>query len=169
MTAVLKLYEISDAMQAIAEALIENGGDTITPELAGQLDAIEGEFEQKVERCVLYIRNLEATAEAAKQEAQRLTVLATSRTNAADSLKRYVKGEMERTEHLKVETPLIVARVQKNSAPSVAYTGSLDTLPTEYVRITRSLDSRAVIAALKAGAALPEGVAVETGTHLRIR
>lgn len=168
MTATLKLYEISDKMQAVADALVENGGE-VTPDIAAQLAELEGEFEQKVERCVLYVRNLEMTADAAKQEADRLGLLASSRSAAADSLKQYVKAEMERVGKGRVETALVVARIQKNSTPSVTFTGEIGTLPLAYVRITKSLDARSVLEASKAGVPLPDGVKVEQGTHLRVR
>src|SRR3990167_9709297 len=78
MTATLKLYELADVYEGIAEALIENGGE-LTPDLAAQLDAIEGAFEAKVERVALSVRNLVATADAADAEAARLAALAPTR------------------------------------------------------------------------------------------
>lgn len=166
--ATLKLWEVGDQLQEVAEALVENGGE-LTPELAAKLEEIEGAFEQKVERCVLYIRNLEATAQAAKDEAGRLALLASGRQKAADGLKAYVKQELERAKRPKVETDLIVARIQKNSTPSVTCTVDVGALPLNYVRITKSLDARAVLEAWKAQTPLPEGVSVEVGTHLRVR
>lgn len=169
MTATLTLHAIGDELQAIAEALVENGGD-LTPELAAQLAAIEGAFTSKVERVLLYARNLEATAEAAKQEAVRITALSTSREKAAARLREYVKTEMERADVAKVETPLIVARIQQNSRPSISWTLPIEELDKRFVKITYALDGTKAYEAWKANStALPEGFVVERGTHLRVR
>jgi len=140
MTATLKLYELADAYERIAEALIENGGE-LTAELAVDLDAIEGAFEAKVERVALYVRNLLATADAADAEAARLAVLARSRRQAADGLKGYLMAQLDRVEKPKVETPLIVVRIQKNSRPSIQWPDTLP-IPEGYQRVTVSLDGQ---------------------------
>lgn len=169
MTATLTLYELGDQLQTVADTLVENGGE-LTPELAEQLAALEGAFEAKVERVLLYAKNLEGTAAAAKLEAARLSDLASGRANAADRLREYVKGEMERAKIDKVETLLIVARIQQNGRPSIRWTLPPDTLPVEFKKTTVTLDGDAAYKAWKADpAVLPEGFAVERGTHLRVR
>lgn len=167
MTATLRLYEISDALQAIGDTLVENGGE-LTPELTAQLDGLEGAFDAKVERIVLYIRNLETTSDAATQEAKRLAGLASTRAAAAARLRDYVKREMERTDHKKVETGLIVARIQKNGRPSVHFTGDAATLPVGYQRTVVELNRETAIENWRAGVPLPPGLTVEQGSHLRL-
>ena len=161
----LRLYELADAYERIAEALIENGGE-LTAELAVDLDAIEGAFEAKVERVALYVRNLLATADAADAEAARLAVLARSRRQAADGLKGYLMAQLDRVEKPKVETPLIVVRIQKNSRPSIQWPDTLP-IPEGYQRVTVSLDGQKAYSDWKAGT-LPSGFVVEQGRHLRI-
>lgn len=163
----LRLYEITDALQAIAEELIDNAGE-LTPELTARLDALEGAFDAKVERVALYVRNLEAQADVAKGEAVRLQLLATVRGNAASRLRDYIKTQMEAANRPKVETGLIVARVQKNGQPSVKCDGDPATLPLAYQRTRVELNRAAVIEAWRAGLQLPAGLSVETHTHLRL-
>ena len=161
----LKLYELADAYERIAEALTENGGE-LTPELATDLDAIEGAFEGKVERVALYVRNLLATADAADAEAARLAALARTRRQGAEGLKGYLMAQLDRVEKLKVETPLVVVRIQKNSRPAIQWPDTLP-IPEAYQRVTVSLDGQKVFTDWTAGA-LPNGFVVEQGRHLRI-
>ena len=165
MGATLKLYELADAYERIAEALTENGGE-LTPDLAADLDAIEGAFEAKVERVALYVRNLLATAEAADAEAARLAALARTRRQGAEGLKGYLMAQLDRVEKPKVETPLIVVRIQRNSRPSIQWPETLP-IPETYQRVTVSLDGQKAFTDWKAGA-LPSGFVVEQGRHLRI-
>jgi hypothetical protein len=165
MIATLKLYELADAYERIAEALIENGGE-LTPELSAELDAIEGAFEAKVERVALYVRNLLATAEAADAEAARLAALARTRRQGAEGLKGYLMAQLDRVEKPKVETPLVVVRIQKNSRPAIRWPDTLP-IPKDYQRVTVSLDGQKAYQDFKAGA-LPKGFIVEQGRNLRI-
>lgn len=169
MTATLTLHQIGDSLAQIAETLVENGGE-LTPELEELLAHEVGTFESKVERCLLYVRNLEASAEAAQGEANRLAALATSRGNAAKRLRDYVHDEMVRAKIDKVETGLIVARVTKNSRPSIKWPLPIEALDPRFVRITMALDGTKAYEAWKANStSLPEGFVVEQGTHLRVR
>jgi len=161
----LKLYELADAYEQIAEALIENGGE-LTPELAAGLDAIEGAFEAKVERVALYVRNLLVTADAADAEAVRLGALARSRRQGAEGLKGYLMAQLDRVEKPKVETPLVVVRIQQNSRPAIQWPDTLP-IPEGYQRVTVSLDGQKAYSDWKAGT-LPSGFVVEQGRHLRI-
>lgn len=163
--ATLKLYELVNAYEQIADVLIENGGE-LSPDLSAQLDAIEGAFEAKVERVALYVRNLLATASAADGEAERLAALARSRRRAAEGLKGYLMAQLDRVEKPKVETPLVVVRIQKNSRPSIQWPAT-DPIPETYQRVTVSLDGQKAYTDWKAGT-LPEGFVVEQGRHLRI-
>lgn len=168
MTATLKLYELGEVLTAVAEELLANGGE-LTPEIEAQLSALEGAFEQKVERILLYARNLRATALAAKAEVERLSALAGSRDHAADRLVAYVKGEMERANRDKIETDRIVVRIQRNSRPSISWLLPIEDLPEAFARIRREVDGARAYDAWKAGEPLPEGFEVVQGTHLRVR
>src|SRR3990167_7539523 len=165
MTATLRLYEVADAYERIAEALTENGGE-LTPDLAAQLDAIEGAFEAKVERVALYVRNLLVTADAADAEAARLAALVHSRRQGAEGLKGYLMAQLDRLEQPKVETPLVVVRIQQNSRPAIQWPDTLP-IPEGYQRVTVSLDGQKAYSDWKAGV-LPAGFQVEQGRHLRI-
>jgi hypothetical protein len=167
MTATLALYQVVDALLAIGETLEENGGE-LTPDLAEQLDRLEGARDLKVERIVLFMRNLDATAAAADAEAQRLAAIAHRKRAVAARLKEYLKTQLEVAGIAKIETPLCTVRIQKNSRPTIKCTVPLDTLPEGFIRVRREFNSEAAYELYKAQAPLPEGILVELGSHLRI-
>lgn len=121
----LRLYEITEQYEAASRWIdehseeIEAAGGEIPPELAALLDAIEDDFDTKVERVGLVVRQMEAHARVAESEAKRLTALKNSYKNGADSLKAYCKMQMEKTGRLKVEGDLVKVWVQANGRPSI--------------------------------------------------
>ena len=163
-----RLWQIADELDEIAEQIAEAGGE-LTPELEARLDALDGAFEEKVERVALVVRERIAWAEGAKLEEERLGAIRRCHERAADGLKRYLLQQMQRTDHPKVETPRARVRVQKNSQPSIAWTRPVEELPDVYRRVTVAPDLARVREDLKAGAGVPEGFTVEQGFHIRIQ
>lgn len=166
-TAALKLWEVGDELSEIAVLIMEAEGE-LTPELAARLDMMEGAFEDKIERIALKVRELEANARAAKEEADRLARIQRSFTNAAKRLKDYTLFEMQRVGKDRVETIRAKVRVQQNGRPSIRWTLDPDSAPEAYRRTTVTVDTQAAYEAWKEGETLPEGFTVETGSHLRI-
>ena len=164
----IRLYELADALERLTEQLIDNGGE-LTPEIAAELEALEGTFDDRIERLLLHARNLQAVADAAAQEAGRLTALAGTRARAAERLKTYVLESMERAGRPKVETPLVKARIQANSRPSIQWFGPVDAIPEEFRRVTVSIDAQKAYETWKATGQLPDGFIVERGRHLRVQ
>lgn len=165
---ILHLYEVVEQLVRIGDELAEGGGE-ITPEIEGKLRDLEGTFEEKVERILLYAQNLKASSEAAAKESDRLAILARGRASIAGRLKDYVKAQMEQLGRPKIETARIVARIQKNSRPVVSYTGELAELPPGFIRTVIAFNAEAAYEVFKAGGPLPAGVSVVQGTHLRVQ
>lgn len=183
-TAHLTLYSATEALSIlddlIAEhaALIEaHGGDIeAIPAIAELLTFAEDKFDEAVERWALKIRSLIAEAEGVKVEADRLAQLQRQKENAAKRLKEYLRRHMEARGKSKIATPLVTARIQKNGGnPSVkaiseslieelfASGSKFAAQKIEYVLATDT-----IIAAVKNGEEIPEGITVERGTHLRV-
>lgn len=164
---VLNLYQVAAALAELGEQLVDNGGE-LTPEIEAQLGKLEGAWEDKVERILLYAQNVRASGTAAAAEAERLNHLAKARANAAQRLRDYVKQLMEIAGRPKVETDRIVARIQKNSRPSITCAIPVDELPPDLVRTTKSFNADAAYERHKAGGELPMGIDVVQGSHLRV-
>lgn len=162
----LKLWEISDELDRITLDIFESGGE-ITEEIEAQLEAMEGAFAEKVERVALRIRELEATADAAKSEKDRLQAMEKANKGAASSLKSYLQAYLERQGRDRVETMKVRVRIQ-NSTPSIRWTRDLDELPEDYRRITIAPDIARVKEEAKDGAGLPDGFERVQGRHVRI-
>lgn len=182
----LRLYEAVDALETVRawiyeheEELLAAGGDLdALPELRDLIDQAEGQFAEKVERVALFIRELLTSAKAVDEEAKRLALRAAHYTKAAESLKAYLKAQLIRADEPKVEGRLVTVRIQANP-PAVKHTldqaalrSLLDQAPFgDCVRIvpeTYALDTRAIVDLWKAKAALPTGVEVTVGAHVRI-
>lgn len=181
----IRLYEAVDGIDTVrewidehAEELLAAGGDLDQlPELAELLELAEGQLAGKVESVGLYIRELTATAAAIKEEAQRLDARARHALAAAASLKRYLLINMERAELKRVDGKLVTVRVQA-SPPAVTHDLTDEDLRALYVIpvgprfVTRTevfaIDRKVALTAEQAGEALPAGVHVTRGTHIRI-
>lgn len=162
------LYLIGDDLTAIAEQIIDAGGE-LTPELEAQLAQLEGEFESKVERVGLYIHMLQSRSDEARKQADRLTGLARTDHHAAESLKGYLLRCLEAADKRSMVTPLIRVSIAKNSRPSIRWLAAEETIPEAFRRVRYSLDGDAAFRAWKDRGTLPEGFAVEQGQHLRLK
>lgn len=124
---VLTLYDISERLHSI-EAFIDENADAIIaakgdldaiPGLVEQLELVEGEFTAKVERVVLFIQNRAALEGVRRKQAESFARMADVDRNVVASLKAYLVRCQRRAGKPKVETSLVISRVQKNSAQSV--------------------------------------------------
>lgn len=182
-TAVLKLYEHVDQLEIIREWIYEHeaeiiaAGGELPPELAALADQVEGSLEQKVEQSGLFIRELIATAKAIEEEEKRLAARKRALLNTVEGLKGYVKAQLERAGIPKVQGKLVTVRVQANP-PSVRCVLEAEQLAAAFragaewvteIPATYRVDARIIVEYSKAGHALPDGVAVERGSHLRIQ
>lgn len=165
----LRLWEISDELAELAEALVEGGGE-LTPDLEARLDAMEGAFEEKAERIALYVRELEANAIAAGSEVERLARLAGGFERKARGLKSYLLTAMQRTGRTAVRTHRVKVWEQKNGRPSIRFVGDMSKLPAAYVKTKTetTVDTAFAFVEYSAGAELPAGFVVDHATHLRI-
>lgn len=186
MTTALKLYEHVDAYQAVLdwmeehEAEIIAAGGVLPPELEELLEEVEGDFQTKVGRTALVIQNLLANAKVAKSEADRVAALAKSYERQAESLKAYLKHQLERAGVPKIETPTAKVAIQRNSRPSIRLADP-NRIPEQF-KIQPPppppvFDSQGAYEYLKGAKLLPtepgtielDGIVIELGSHLRIR
>lgn len=165
------LYAIADHWVEVLRK-IEDAEGELTPDLIAELDALQEAFPKKAEKVALFVKNLEALAQAAALESARLKTLAQSRENAAERLKKYLMDNLRKLELTNVTTPLAKIRIQRNSVPSVSVSSpSLEVgeeVPVRYQRVSITLDRKQVVDDWKAGTPLPEGIEVTVNSHLRI-
>lgn len=88
----MKLYEISEQLERLlmlddGNAVDEETGELFSPE---QLDELNMAFEEKIEGCLLFVKNQTAEAEAIKKEVKALQERARACENRAERTKNYV-------------------------------------------------------------------------------
>ena len=160
----MKLYEISDAIRA---ALDHIDVDPETGEIlnADNLHAVEAEASDKIEATALYLRELDAEAKAAKEEADRMLARVKSMQKRSDYLKAMLLDALHATG--KVKTARVSVSIRTSKAIEVA---DGVTLPDAFVtvRTTTTPNKTALKEAIEAGADI-EGVRLVERESVQIR
>lgn len=112
----MKLYEISADYQRFQEQI--ESGEIPEEAIADTLEAIEGEFDDKVDNIACIIKSLLAEAKEIKSERDALDGRMKQKQKTADRLTKSLKDEMLFSGRTKVETPRNVVKI-RNNPPSV--------------------------------------------------
>ena len=174
----LKLYDIPLEANAIEEQLFDNVGE-ITPDLEQRIQAFLAQGKDKIESAAIVIGSLEEDAEICKGEAKRLIERAARLEQSADRLRGMVLCAVDLGFGGKVKTSKFTIWGQ-TSAPVTHYDlkagvdiYQLIAAHPELVRAPEpELNKTALKETVKAGASLPEEIAVTNlqGTRfLRIK
>lgn len=161
----LNLYEITNAFPALMEneEISEENKKQIEEELTLLL-------QQKSQNIIGYIRNMELTAEAMKNEEKRISERRKQIENHVVRFKEYVKDCMENNGILKIETELGTLSTAKSPISVEVVNESI--IPDEYKTeiITTKVDKKKIADNFKATGELIEGVIIHTdNTSLRIK
>lgn len=171
------LATLEELIEQYAEDLERNGGDLeAIPEIAALLAFDEAKFHEHLERLGLKVLVLQADATAVKMERVRLQEKETRWTNAAKSIKGYMLRMLTPRNEKKYKSPVVsISLVNNGGNPSVraANEGTLEELyalgsPFVEQVITYRLHVEAILQAHKNAEALPDGILVERGQHVRI-
>lgn len=141
------LYEITGDLLQL-QAMLE---DDVDPEvLADTLEAVQGEYEFKLESYCKVIKNLEADVVGIKAEEQRLSSKRKVLENNIERLKKAMFDSMKTTNTPKVKGQLFTVAIQKNGG-KIPVIVDVDTskLPDDYVKIVESPDLDAIRKALE--------------------
>ena len=167
----MKLYEITGDLLRLQEMLEDSVEDQA---LADTLEAVQGEYEVKLENYCKVIRNLEADVDALKAEADRLNSKRAVLNANIERLKKAMFDSMKATNTAKVKGTLFTVAIQKNGgvAPINYDKDNKDitlTLPDELVVVTEKPNLDAIRELLVAGKTV-EGFSLgERGESLRIK
>ncbi len=159
------LYEIDAALLDLLAHLDDDG--EIGEDPLAAIDALSMARVDKLDAICRYVRDRSTRAVALQAELDRLQAAKKTEDNAVDRLKKYIHASMTALGEQKIETPLFKLRIQKNSQPSVLIEDD-KALPEWAKRVKVEADRTAILAKYKADGTLPDGVEVQTGTHLRI-
>lgn len=152
----MKLYEISEQLRQLSEM------DEIPPEqLQDTLDMISDDFRVKAENVAIVIREIEAQSAALKAEADRMTERKKSLDSKVESLKDYLRFNMEATGIVKVNGKLLSITLGAPSEIVVAPENALD-LPDDFQNHSVTANKAMIKSALKAGQEI-KGCAIMNG------
>lgn len=170
------LYPLTGKFLTIYQRIEEADGnlDAANPlgiTLGMDLDALEAEQSDTVEHRVALVRQCEMEADELEARAQTLMRRAAIRRNVAKHEREQLHQHMTVTGQARIDTPHGRVSVVRNGGKlRINYADAIDpaTLPEQFVRVRREIDSEAVRDALDRGETLPFARFAERGTHLRI-
>ena len=160
----MKLYEISDAIRQALDhiELDEETGEILS---ADALHAVEAEASEKIEATALYLRELDAEAKAAKEEADRMLARVKSMQKRSDYLKSMLLDALHATG--KVKTGRVTVSIRTTKAVEIAEGADLPEAYTT-VKTTVSPNKVAIKQALLDGVEVP-GCHIEERESVQIR
>lgn len=151
----MKLYELTGQMKGL-QALADTDESI---DIKDTLEALEGEFNLKADSIAKIIAVIDGDSDTIDVEIERLKQLKAAKNYRKESLKDYLRMNMEATGIKKISCPLFTITLVEGR--EIAVIDDADNLPDEYVEVkTDIVPNKAAIAA-----ALKDGVAVN-GAHL---
>ena len=160
----MKLYEIAPALRFALDDIVvdEETGEILN---ADALHAVEAQAAEKIEATALYLRELDAEAKAAKDEADRMIARVKSMQKRSDYLKAMLLDALHATG--KVKTARVTVSIRTSKAIEVA---DGVTLPDVFVtvRTTTTPNKTALKEAIEAGADI-EGVRLVERESVQIK
>ena len=160
----LSLYQITSSFpKLIEEEMSEEDKKEVKKELTELL-------QQKSQNLIGYIRNIELTIEAMKNEEKRISEQRKILESRLTKFKEYVKECMEQNWFTKIETQLGALSIAKNPISVEIYDEAQ--IPDEYKTkvIEIKVDKKAIKKALKeTGEIIPGTMIIDNKTSLRIK
>jgi len=127
----LTLYTIADQYLADINKLEDMDLDDAT--FRDTFEGLSGELEIKATNVAMYIRNLEASAEAIKQAEKQMADRRKAKEAKAERIKSYLLDNMLRTGISKIDCPYFSISIRKN--PPAVEVLNPDAIPAEYLDI----------------------------------
>lgn len=160
----MKLYEIAPALRFALDDIVvdEETGEILN---ADNLHAVEAAANDKIEATALYLRELDAEAKAAKDEADRMIARVKSMQKRSDYLKSMLLEALHATG--KVKTARVTVSIRTTQAVEIAEGANLPEAYTT-VKTTVSPNKVAIKQALLDGVEVP-GCSLEARESVSIR
>jgi len=151
------LYELTEQVRGLQQLV--DDGELKPQDIADTMDGLELEVSEKANRILYMVKNIDGMNDAIDSEIKRLTDRKKVFNNAKESIKQYLKINMEATSTSKIECDLFTITLRKPSKVVIIDDESL--IPDELVTVTvtEKPDKKAI------GKLLKDGEKVE-GAHL---
>lgn len=166
----MNIYGLTADLLALKEMLEDENADAMC--IFDTMEAVQGEYEHKLEGYCCVIKEMTAEIDFLKAEAKRLADKASVITNNITRMKKVMFDSMKATDNTKIKTPLFTVSIQKNGGKTpiiAAEDADLNLLPDYMVRVKYEADMEAIREALEEGCAVPGYTLGERGESLRIK
>lgn len=163
-----KLYEISEQYKEL-EALADSDDENMQEAVATTLECITGDFQDKAQALVTVVHNMDSDVDALDAEIKRLQARKTAIKNRQDSMREYLRDNMERTGIKKISCPLFTITCVTGREISVI--NNEDEIPDEYMTVKTEVrpDKAAITKALKGGVEIPGASLDRAKSSIRIK
>ena len=144
------LYEVTGNILALQEMLESPIDDEDI--LKDTLEAVQGEYEQKIESYCKVIKNIDADIQAIKTEVTRLNEKKKVLENNIDRLKKAMFDSMKATNTTTIKTGVFNVAIQRNGGKlPVIVDVETAYLPKDLVKVTESPDLEAIAKLIDSG------------------
>lgn len=160
------LYEITESLKELADM-------SEVPDMAvavrDTLEAVEGEFNDKAVSVAHFIRNLDSDVEAIDNEVKRLNDRKKALKTKQESIKDYLRENMEATGIKKIECPLF--SISCVAGRDVVTINDEAALPDDYVEVKSEVKpvKATILKALKEGVEVPGASIIKSKSSIRIK
>lgn len=155
------LYQISKEFQELS-VLAETADEDLAIALHDTMGAIQAEFEDKGKAIAMLALNIDGDLEAIQSQIDRLTERKRVVTNRKESLKEYLRTNMEASGITKISHPLFTISLGKGRP--IVVIDNEKAIPDDYVntKVTSTPDKAMIAKAIKEGVEVA-GAHIETG------
>lgn len=162
------LYQLSH-QYAELQKLQDSDDEDLASAIANTLDGIGGEISEKAEALVTLVLNMDADVTAVSAEIARLNARKAAIVKRQDSMRDYLRENMESAGISKISCPLFSITCAKGR--EVAVIDSEEYIPDEYMRVKTEIapDKNKIASALKAGVDVPGARLERSKSAIRIK
>lgn len=158
----MKLYELAENYQEVATMMdqVEIGSEDWQT-IQDTLEAIDGEFDVKVQNICALVKEYKYNVEMVKAEKKRLDEVARGYDNKATWLESYLQEQLQKTGNLKSTMLYGPHKMTFRKSVSTEVT-DMNALPIEYIKTKVEADKTAIKKALQEGVAVAGARLVDT-------
>ena len=161
------LYQITEQHRELQ--LLVDVEELPAEAIADTFEALEGEFNDKAVSVVHVINNMDSDVDAVGAEIKRLTARKTALSNRRDSIREYLRSNMEASGITKIECPLFAITLAQGR--DIVFIENENLIPDELVEVSviSKPDKREILKLLKAGDDVPGARIEKSKSSLRIK
>ena len=165
----MKLYDISEQYKDVQNLIESDESGSMAEAIADTMQMIEGDFKDKAQAVVSLTLNMDGSITALENEIQRLQDKKKVLQNKIDSIRNYLKMNMQATGISKIECPLFSITLSKPTKQVEITDESL--LPDEFVKVKTTVSPDKVLLAkvLKEGKEITGAILVDSEPRLIIK